>query len=88
MKRWKFSLTWWTLIFPIGIMLFVEWANTADVNTNALIALSLGMDSPAFRVLATAFTLLLVIAWLILAPLTLFNIRRLLKLPERRKTSH
>jgi tellurite resistance protein TehA-like permease len=52
------------------------------VNANALISLSTQMDSPAFRVCATAITILLVLAWLVLAPLTLINVRSLLKIPK------
>ena len=40
------------------------------------------MDSPVFRISATAITLLLVMAWLVLVPMTLFNLRSLLKIPK------
>ena len=86
-RRWKFNIGWWTLIFPVGIVPFRTRLMIA-VNVNALIALSTAMDSPAFRVLATALTILLVLAWLVLTPLTLFNLRSLLKIPEVRKKSH
>jgi len=80
-KKWKFSLGWWTLIFPVGIPYHFPSTDVA-VNVNALIALSTALDSPAFRVLSTALTLLLILAWLVLAPLTILHMRKLLRIQK------
>jgi hypothetical protein len=55
------------------------------VNALALVSISTGLDSPAFRVVATAITIFLVISWLILAPLTIWNLKSLLKIPKNNK---
>ena len=57
----------------------------AAVNALALISISTGLDSPAFRVVATGITLFLVISWLVLAPLTIWNLRTMLKIPKNNK---
>ena len=61
-KEHKYSLLWWSTIFPL-----------ATVNT-AWIALAEEMDSPAFRVLATMSLLVLVIAYIINWGFTLHHI--------------
>lgn len=97
-KNWKFQLTWWTLIFPVGIFLpcstsshsyiiyvkfnLVSSRLTLGVNALALVSISTGLDSPASRAVATAVTIFLVISWLVLAPLTIWNLRTMWKIPQ------
>ena len=56
------------------------------MNALALASISTGLDSPAFRAVATAVTIFLVLSWLVLAPLTIWNLRTMLKIPKNRKT--
>lgn len=61
-RQHKYSLVWWSTIFPI-----------ATVNT-AFIAFATDLDSPTFRVLSTIFLLLLLIDYFINLAFTLRDI--------------
>ncbi|KAJ4417132.1 hypothetical protein N0V82_006332 [Gnomoniopsis sp. IMI 355080] len=60
--RHKYTLTWWAVVFPIV---------TLDT---AMIQLAKSMDSPAFRVLATALFVFLLIVYVINWVLTIWSV--------------
>lgn len=81
MRKLSFSLTWWSMIFPMGKQcLYVvcsprELLTTplSGVFTTALLNLSIEMDSPAFRVLTTALLLLLLVIYFLNLVLTTYK---------------
>ncbi|KAJ9618651.1 hypothetical protein H2203_008853 [Taxawa tesnikishii (nom. ined.)] len=68
LHKLPFNLTWWSMIFPMGVL------------TTALINLSVAMDSPAFRGLSTALLLFLLIIYFYNLVMTLYKIKSLLRI--------
>lgn len=61
-RQLSYNLTWWSTIFPVATM------------ATSFLELSISMDSPTFRVLTTAFLLLLLVDYFVNWAFTLYYI--------------